>query len=220
MTVGSGIRIKRSSETELLYDSRRSQVDKVCYYLLDIGIGDLAGSERIDHYGYRLCHSDGICKLDLALTGNTGGNDVLGYISGSICSRAVYLRRILSREGSAAVTAESAVCINDDLSSGKAGISLGTADDKTSRRIHKYLRVLIDKLRRDYRCDNILLYKVCKFPLRNICLVLCGDDDRVDPDSLRVEVFDGYLALSVRTEEGIRISLTNLGKPSGELMCK
>ena len=61
------------------------------------------------------------------------------------------------------MTCESAVCINDDLSSRKTRVSLRSAYNKTTRRIYIDLSILINQLGRDYRCDNLILNELLKF---------------------------------------------------------
>ena len=46
-----------------------------------------------------------------------------------------HLGGVLAREGSAAVCAPAAVCVDDDLAASQAGVAVGPADDETTRRV-------------------------------------------------------------------------------------
>ena len=66
----------------------------------------------------------------MASSSETGGHDVLGNITAGVGSGTVNLRGVLAGEGAAAVRAVAAVRVDDDLSAGQAGITVGAADDE------------------------------------------------------------------------------------------
>ena len=91
------------------------------------------------------------------------------------------------------MTCESAVCINDDLSSRKTGVTLRTAYNESACRIDVDLGILIHKFSRDYCLDDVLLDVFLKILESYISAVLCGDNDCVDPLNLVVLVFNSNL---------------------------
>src|SRR5690606_34908042 len=78
--------------------------------------------------GERLGRSDGVGQLELAAGSQPGGHDVLGGPTGAVSRRAVDLRRVLSREGSAAVAGVAAVRVDDDLAAREPGVGMRAAD--------------------------------------------------------------------------------------------
>src|SRR5207245_8742610 len=96
--------------------------------LRDFRVGDLAAAFGVDGYIDRLRDADRIGKLHLALPRETGGDDVLRNVARSVRGRAVDLRRILARERAAAMRGRAAVCVDDDLAAGGAGIGVPPAD--------------------------------------------------------------------------------------------
>mmetsp|Transcript_20892 Transcript_20892/g.35922 ORF Transcript_20892/g.35922 Transcript_20892/m.35922 type:complete len:345 (-) Transcript_20892:24-1058(-) len=57
----------------------------------------------------------------------------LSHPTAGVGSRPVNLSGILSREGSTSMSSPSSICVNDDLASSKASISLGSTNDELSR---------------------------------------------------------------------------------------
>jgi hypothetical protein len=80
-----------------------------------IFVGDLAGAEGLHVDRERVRHADGVGHLNFAAVGQAGGHHVLGHPARRVGGAAVDLRRVLAREGAAAVTAHAAVGVDDDL---------------------------------------------------------------------------------------------------------
>ena len=97
------------------------------------------------------------------------------------------------------MTCESAVSIDDYLSSRKTGVSLRSSDNETACRIYIDLGIAVNQLGRDNRRDDLLLNELLKLFARDIGTVLSRNDDRVDPLNLVAVIFNGYLRLSVRS---------------------
>ena len=102
---------------------------------LEHAVGDAAGAEGVDVERHRLGDADGVGELHLDALGEAGGDQVLGHVPRHVAGRAIDLGRILAREGAAAVTAEAAVGVDDDLAAGEAAVALRAADDEASGRI-------------------------------------------------------------------------------------
>ena len=63
----------------------------------------------------------------------SGLDDGLGHPPAGVGRRAVDLRRVLAREGAAAVRAPAAVRVDDDLAAREAGVALRAANDELAR---------------------------------------------------------------------------------------
>src|SRR5439155_13181823 len=101
-----------------------------------------------------------------------GGDEILGDVAGHVARGAVDLRRIFSGETAAAVTPTAAVSVDDDLASGQARVALRTADDEASRRIDVKHGVLVEKLRRNDRLDDLLDDRFAQIAVAHIRRVL------------------------------------------------
>src|SRR4029077_13630083 len=81
-------------------------------------------AEGFNQDAHRLDHADCICELNLDLTGETRGHDVLGNPARRICRGAINFRRILSTKCSAAMTGVTAIGIDNDLAARESGVTL------------------------------------------------------------------------------------------------
>ena len=75
--------------------------------------------------------TNGIGELYFATLSEAGGDNIFGYPTPHVGGAAVDLARILAGEGPAAMPAPAAITVDDDLSSGQAGVSFGAANDET-----------------------------------------------------------------------------------------
>jgi hypothetical protein len=181
MTVSGYLSVDRSSQVKIPDDGRRSQVKMFVDQLRDLFIGDPSGSEGLNQHGYRFCNADGVRKLDLAFVGQAGSNDVLRRVSRRICCGTVYLCRVFTGESAAAVSGISAVGVNDDLPSGQSGVAVWSADYESSRRIDVVFCFVVNKFIRNDRIYNVLDDVLLDLLLSDVFVVLCGNQDRVDP---------------------------------------
>ena len=97
--------------------------------------GDGAGAVGVDIERQRLCHADRIGDLDHAALGQPRSDDLHCCITGDIGRTAIDFGRVLAGKGTAAMRSRSAIGIDDDLPSGKAGIPEGSADHEFAGRI-------------------------------------------------------------------------------------
>lgn len=98
------------------------------------------------------------------------------------------------------------VGVDDDLTSGQTGITLGTTDDEETRGLEVVDGAVIQELGRDGLLDDLLEELLADGLGGDILAVLGGDDDGVDTEGLDgtvvVGVFNGNLSLGVRTNPG------------------
>ena len=93
------------------------------------------GAEAVDLERDGVRDADRVRDLKLAAVGEPGGDDVLRDVAGRVGGRAVDLRRVLAREGAAAVAGRAAVGVDDDLAAGEAGVAHRAADDELAGRV-------------------------------------------------------------------------------------
>ena len=141
-------------------------------------------------------------------------------MTGSVCRRAVHLRGVFPREGTAAVCSFTAVGVNDDFPSGQTGVSVWSSDDEYACRVDVVLDFVMEECKhflavylflhpRDEDVDDIVLDDFQhRFLVLVEIIVLRGDDDGVY--ALRyalVRIFDRHLALGVGAQVGHDLSL-------------
>jgi hypothetical protein len=85
-----------------------------------------------------------------------------------VAGGAVDLGRVLAGEGAAAVAADAAVGVDDDLAPGQAAIALRSADSEAAGRIDVEDRPLVDQLLRDLGLDDRLDDVVADVVLGNL----------------------------------------------------
>ena len=212
--------VDRTAKIERFDDRFRTQIEYLLHRLFEQFVRNNAGAERLDAYGNGSCDADRIGDLQLAALRKLCGNDVLCDVSCHIGRASVDLGRILTRERSAAVTRIAAVCVDDDLASGQSRIALRTADHKASGRIHQHAGLFIEQSFGQRRTDDIFDHIRFQLFVRDVLVMLCGNDDGVDVHRLVVRVFDRHLRFSVGTQISQRAVLTDLGELSRQRMRK
>ena len=221
VTVGSRLSVDRAAQVQHADDACRTKVKVPADDPDNLLIVDLAGAEGIHIDRGRLRHADRVGELNFHAVRISCRDQVLGDIARRVRRGAVNLRAVLAGEGSAAVTADTAVGIDDNLASCQTGIAVRAADDKTSRRIDKYLGVRVNHRCVHNRIDDILADILVNLFLRDLLVVLGGDDNRLETDRLIVLiVLDGNLRLAVCAEIRKRTVLAHLGQPAGQLVCE
>mmetsp|Transcript_10218 Transcript_10218/g.21084 ORF Transcript_10218/g.21084 Transcript_10218/m.21084 type:complete len:247 (+) Transcript_10218:79-819(+) len=93
----------------------------------------LFGSVGLDEDTERLGDTNGIRQLDQSAFAQSRLDNGLGHPTAGVGSRSVNLGRILSGESTSTMGTPSTVSINDNLTSGQTGITLGSTDDELSR---------------------------------------------------------------------------------------
>src|SRR5262249_19155098 len=118
MTVARRLPVNRPAQFEGCDDTARCELEILANQLGNLVLLDPSGTKRIDADRHRVCDSNCICQLDLNPIRQSGGDHILGNVSRHIAGGAVNLRRILSGERAAAMTAHAPIAIYDNLSSG------------------------------------------------------------------------------------------------------
>src|SRR5947209_10957473 len=106
MAVGRGRVVDRLVQRKVGADSARSELPELSDATdcsLDRIVSDRSGSMRIDIQGEWLGDANRIGELDRAALCKACSNDVLCEVTSGIGCRSINLRRILAREGAAAM---------------------------------------------------------------------------------------------------------------------
>src|SRR6266545_7433514 len=136
VAVRGGLRVDRSPELEIADDRSRAEVEVLADEVGDPRQRDLLRPEALDLDRERMGDPDRVGDLQLAALGQAGGDDVLRDVARRIRRGTVDLRRVLPREGAAAVPCRAAVGVHDDLASCEPGVAHRPADDEPARRVH------------------------------------------------------------------------------------
>ena len=139
VTVGGRLAVDRPAQVELADERPGTQVEVLVDQLGDALARNPLGAVGLDHRRERVRHADRVGKLDLAAIGQPRRDDVLGHVAGRVGGRAVDLRRVLAREGAAAVARSAAVGVDDDLAAGQAGVAHRAADLELAGRVDQHV---------------------------------------------------------------------------------
>jgi len=162
----------------------------------------------VNHYADRVGYADGVAELYFAGVGQAGGHDILGDITGHIAGGAVNLGWVFAAEGPAAVSAASAVGIDDNFASRQAAVAFGAADLEPAGGVNMEDDFLIHKFfRQDGHNDLLNDFPSCfvGHPVGSLVngggVVLCAANHRMNAKRFAVvAVFDGDLTFAVRTK--------------------
>ena len=130
MTVLGSLEVDGLGQVKLLDDDTRAQVEVVADDLDELirGLGRGAVGVDVDREGLR--DTDGVGELDESTAGEAGGNKGLGDPAADVGGGSVDLGEVLARESTTTVGTPATVGIDDDLSAGETGITLGATDDE------------------------------------------------------------------------------------------
>ena len=107
----------------------------------DESLGHDVRSEAVNRDGHRLCHTNGVCQLNFHPVRKVCANDVLCDLPRHVGSRAINLGGVFAAEGTAAMSADTAVSIGDNLSACHTSIGKGTADHKSPGGIDQHFEI-------------------------------------------------------------------------------
>ena len=206
MTECGSLYVTRLAEVEHLFDAGRGEVEELRNESFDLAVVNLACAERVHENGNRSRIADGVSNLNFATTGEACGDDVLCNVACCVCAAAVHLGRILAAECATAVTTHAAVCIDDDLTAGKAAVAVRATDNELASRVHENFGLLVEELGRNDLLDEFFVNSllddgVLERLAVHEFVVLGGDDDVVYANrAVLFVVFDGDLGLGVRAE--------------------
>lgn len=111
-------------------------------------------------------------------------------ITSHIGRASIHFRGVFSAERSATVGAETAVCVNDNLSSRNTAVARWSADDESSRRVDVNLGIVVDILARNCNVDNFVDDFLFEFFHTHVFGVLATYDYSIHSFGNIVDVFD------------------------------
>src|SRR5579871_6994117 len=103
----------------------------------DLLIAQSAGRGPVRRHpnAQRIGMTNGIRKLNFALGGQAGGDNILGDVTSHVRGRAVHLGRIFAAESPAAMSAAATVGIDDDLPAGQTAVAVWSTFQETAGRV-------------------------------------------------------------------------------------
>ncbi len=125
MSVSGGTLVDRAAKLEMLPDAARAEIDDLPQGFLKVLLRDAAGPVQVHIERKRLRDSDRIGQLERTLVGEPGRYHVLGQITRCIGGGAIDLGRVFTGEGAAAMRRRAPISVDNDLSSGDAGLAVG-----------------------------------------------------------------------------------------------
>lgn len=133
MAVLGGLEVDGAVQVELSDNDTRSEIEVLEDDLDKLVRGLLGSAVRVDIDGEGLGNTNGVRELDKSSSGETSSNEGLGDPSSNVGSRSIDLGVILARESTATVSTPATVGVDNDLSAGQTGITLGTTNDEETR---------------------------------------------------------------------------------------
>jgi hypothetical protein len=133
VTVLGRLEVDGVDEVELLDDDTGAEVEVVPDNLNELARGPVRGAVCLDEEGEGLGDTDGVRQLHECAASQPGRNQRLGDPAPKVGGGTVDLGVVLSRESTTSVGTPATVGVDDDLTSGKTGVTLGTTDDEETR---------------------------------------------------------------------------------------
>jgi hypothetical protein len=206
VTVLGSLEVDGLIQVELTNNDTRSEVEVLADDLNELLRGLFGGAVGVDVDGKRLSDTDGIRELDESTSAEASGDQGLGDPSTNVGSGSVDLGEILAGEGTTTVGTPTTVGVDNDLSAGQTGITLGTTNDEEARGLDVVDGLIAEVLGGDDLLDDLLLDLLSELLGGDIRRVLSRDDDGVDTlrdnGTVIVLVLDGDLSLGVRSQPG------------------
>lgn len=193
-------------KVKLLDNDTRTQVEVVPDDLDQLLRGLVGGTVGLNEDRERVSDTNGIRELDKGTTGELSADERLGDPTGDVSGGTVNLGVVLSGESTTTVSTPATVGVDDDLTAGQTGVTLGTANDEAARGLQVVDGAVIEELVGDNLLDDLLLEGSTDLLRGDVVSVLGGDDNSVHTQGLDstvvVGVLDSDLGLGVRENPG------------------
>lgn len=207
-------------EAEVADDATGAEVKVLLHELHEGLLVVLGGAVSVDVDGERVGNTNGVGELDADTVAEVVGHEGLGDPAGGVGGGTVDLGAVLAGEGTASVGAPTSVGVDDDLSAGEAGVTVGSADDEAAGGVDVVDGLLIEVLGGDDGLDDVLHDVLVNLLVGDVGLVLGGDDDGVDADrdhaAVLLLVLDGDLGLTIGAQPLEGSILANVGETLAE----
>jgi hypothetical protein len=133
VAVLSGLEVDRVDEVEFLDDHTGAEVEVLVDDLDELAGRLVGGAVGLDEHGEGLGDTDGVGELDECAAGELGVHERLGDPARKVGGGTVDLGVVLSGEGTTAVGSPATVGVDNDLTAGQTGVTLGSTDDEKTR---------------------------------------------------------------------------------------
>ena len=188
------------TQIERFDDGVRTQVEFFFYDFDKCFVVHLARAVRIDEYGNGVGYTDSVRHLDFHFVRKPCRHKIFRDITTEIRRASVHFRRVFARKCTAAVGASAAVGIDDNFSTRQTTVPFRPADFKSARRVDVNLRIFVHKVRGyDFVNDKLFHIRADLF-LGNDCVVLGGNDHRINTFCHSVHIFHRHLRFAVGTK--------------------
>jgi len=203
VAVGGGGGVDGFEEVEGVDDAGGGEVEVFSDQFGDGVFIEFCGALAVDMDGGGFGDADGVTELDFTDIGEIGGDDIFGDVAGHVGGGAVDFGGVFAGEGAAAVSASSAVGVDDDFASGESAVAVGTAEFEFAGGVDMDGDVVVPPFAED-GFDDVLFDLGGQFIEFIIPLgaMLGGDDDGVDALGVVAVVFHGDLAFGIGAEGG------------------
>ena len=216
VAVLGGLLVDGSEKVELLDNVAGAEVEVLLHDGDEVLISEtlFSGAVGLDVDGEGVGEADGVGDLDEDSVSEARGDEGLGDVSSVVGSRSVDLGGVLAGEGTTTVGGPTTVGIDDDLSAGETGVSLGATNDEGARGVDDDVSVL-EHLSGADLLDDLLDEDLSDLLLVNLGTVLGGDEDVVDADGLDsavlILVLNDDLRLAIGSQPGDLTRVSGLG---------
>ena len=133
VSILSGLVVDGVGEVQLLDDDTGTHVKVLLDDLDQLVRGLVGGTVGLDEQGEGLGNTDGVRELDESTAGQLGGDERLGDPARKVGSRTVDLGVVLTGESTTTVGSPASVGVDNDLTTGQTGITLGSTNDEEAR---------------------------------------------------------------------------------------
>lgn len=130
MTVLGGLEVNGLGQVELLNNDTGSQVEVVTDDLDELIRALGRGAVGVDVDGQGLSDTNGVRQLDEGTASEASSDQGLGDPTTDVGSRSVDLGEILSREGATTVSTPATVCVDNDLTTSQASVTLRATNNE------------------------------------------------------------------------------------------
>jgi hypothetical protein len=222
VTVLGRLEVDGVGQVELLNNDTGAEVEVVEDDLDKLFRGLVRGAVGLDEQGEGLGDTDGVRQLDECAAGELGVHERLGDPARKVSGRTVDLGVVLSGESTTSVGSPTTVGVDDDLTAGQTGITLGSTNDEQTRGLDVVDGLVIEELGRDDLLDDLLLDLLTELLGGDVLTVLGGDDNSVDTlgddGTAVVCVLNSDLGLGVRSQPWDGAVLAGIGHSLVELV--
>jgi hypothetical protein len=180
VTVLGCLEVDGVGQVELLDNDTGAEVEVVEDDLDKLFRGLVRGAVGLDEEGEGLGDTDGVGELDEGAAGELGVHERLGDPARKVGGGTVDLGVVLSGESTASVGSPTTVGVDNDLTAGQTGVTLGSTDDEQTRGLDVVDGLVIEELGGDDLLDDLLLDLLTELLGGNVLAVLGRDDNGVD----------------------------------------